>query len=182
MRRHWRDRGARGGRGRMATAGRGGASLFMMQSSISTQASSWMTSPPPSFTAAAGSPGTRERDANGTRERPCRGDDVCANINDRLAAKQECPALRILFTSNATFLSGRTVATACPPVIHRQTQARHVAGETALHSVIFPRRRHHHQRKRTWRRGKQQARADRSTFETIWLQTPAPRPTRLSRR
>ena len=46
MRRGGCDEGARGGvRDGMATAGATGASLFMMQSSFSAQASSWMTTP-----------------------------------------------------------------------------------------------------------------------------------------
>jgi len=48
MRRNGGDRRARGGvRDGMATAGRAGAALFMMHSSFSTAASSWMMTPPP---------------------------------------------------------------------------------------------------------------------------------------
>jgi len=48
MRRNGGDQGARGGvRDGMARAGRTGAALFMMHSSFSTAASSWMMTPPP---------------------------------------------------------------------------------------------------------------------------------------
>ena len=48
MRRNGGDQGARGGvRDGMAMADRTGAALFMMHSSFSTAASSWMMTPPP---------------------------------------------------------------------------------------------------------------------------------------
>jgi|GEM_PF-3586799 len=100
MRRHWWDRGARGGRGRMATAGLSGAALFMMHSSSSTAASSWMTTPPPPQPSPGGPaaqqdsrPTNRRRPAvsggggNRTRVlwRSCCGFYVCSSLIDLVA-------------------------------------------------------------------------------------------------